>query len=273
MIVGKKIKLLIAVLLCCAFAEVQSQGRPAMGRQKWPLVEFNKTWHNWGFHFAPGITHHITRAHEKQIGSTAEKVELEPKGRISGYFEFGAYHFLFGAGRFLNYMDYSVAYKILKGKEAMTGSFGNGEGKFTDHYALLNFNVNNVWQLTNFSFLQNSIGVNADYAFTSNMEYGNPALGETLTERKPIITQLHYRIGYGFKLSSKWFMIPTIEVPILTVYEWDTFNPSTYFFNSRYLPIIFSIRFAWLRSKRNMDCPPVYAPKGQEQMQDRYNTQ
>ncbi len=56
-------------------------------------------------------------------------------------------------------MDYGLAYKSLRGKERNSGL------KFGDHYIEGHINLNNRIKVSRSSFLQNSIGLDAEYAF------------------------------------------------------------------------------------------------------------
>ena len=59
------------------------------------------------------------------------------------------------------------------------------------------------------------------------------------------------------KFKKKFFIIPTIESPFLTLKKWEQGKSSYGVFNSRYRPLIFKIRFIWLKTPGKGDCPPV----------------
>jgi len=65
----------------------------------------------------------------------------------------------------------------------------------------------------------------------------------------------HLKVGYGFKVKKTLFVIPTMESPFLTLKKWEQ-GKSTYgIFNSRYRPLIFKVRFIWLKKLGKGKCP------------------
>ncbi len=215
-------------------------GQDLFTRKKKALVQY-RTYRRGGWMFAPGITYMWGRK------TKDEKRDITQKGRIAVYAEVGRFQIFKDEGNVFNYFDYSLAYKRLSGTEEFAGS----KAVFKQNYILGNFNVNNIWQRGDYTFIQNSLGVNLDYKFMEKYESngsGSDNTGRTLFS-------LHYKIGYGIKARGNLFIIPSIEVPILNVMEWEK-GKSTYgIFSSRYKPIIFSIRFAFLRKRNMMSCP------------------
>ena len=133
---------------------------------------------------------------------------------------------------------------------------------------LFTFNVNNIIQLTDYTFIQNSIGVNFDWKFLQKYETnGSPY---AINNTGAFILSLHYKLGYGIKVTDQLFIIPTLETPILNGIKWEN-GKSTYgIFSSRYRPLIFSVRFAWLRKPDRGGCPPVYGPDGDSDKQQQH---
>ena len=71
-------------------------------------------------------------------------------------------------------MDYSLAFKQIKGKESYTGEMmlesnssslytTQGKGRYGHSYVTANLNLNNIIQHRDYEFFQNSIGLNLDY--------------------------------------------------------------------------------------------------------------
>jgi hypothetical protein len=108
--------------------------------------------------------------------------------------------------------------------------------------------------LGSYSFLQNSLGFNVDFRFSDKRNNHANTLGHTQADPSRLLAQLHYKIGFGYKLNEKWFIIPTLETPILNLFQWDKFKSTDPMFSSRYRPIILTIRFAWLRKTGPGDC-------------------
>lgn len=195
-----------------------------------------------GWYFSPGITYMLPQKFSliKDVnGSSSGK----PRGRLGLYLEFGRYHIL-KYSKWFKYLDYGISYKSLRGKDLSVG------GKFGDHFIVAHFNLNHVKQFSDYNFLQNTIGINADFGIIRNIGGIAPS--------NPVV-QLHYKLGYGFKVNSKLIIIPAIETPILNGLPWERGKSTLGYFNSRYRPLILSVRFLFLRLKREKKCIPVPA--------------
>jgi hypothetical protein len=200
-----------------------------------------------------------------QGNDTTYNVTFDPAGKIGLYLEAGRYH-IFKYGYLFAYMDYSLAFKKFKGTEKFTGEYlqegsttpfasTEGNGAFKHSYLTGNINLNNVVQLNDYEFWQNSLGLNIDYRIGGASSYSGNTAFQNPNDPAKFMMQLHYRLGYGFKWTDRLFVIPMIETPILSVFSWDNGKSSYEMFSSRYRPLIFTIRFAWLR-KSSWDCPP-----------------
>ncbi len=227
-------------------------------RKNRPLMDLNGNYSMNGWILSPGLTYMWPNKITWLGGQ--KKEDTVARGRIGLYLEIGRYHIFPEGGAFFNYMDYSIAYKRLSGSEEISDL----KSKFKKNYVSGNFNINNIYQLGDRHFLQNSIGINIDYQLWEN---GTPSPVNT----KKLLFCIHYRIGYGIKLTEKLFVIPTLETPIINLRQWEK-GKSTYgiFNNSRYRPIVFSCRFAWLKSPSRANCPPVYVNPGDKAKQDQH---
>lgn len=247
-------------------------GQHTYKRKNFPLVDLsNGPYKLSGWHIAPGASYTLTRfANREQTlynyNDTSYKVTFDPAGRLGLYLEAGRFH-IFRYGVLFNYMDYSLAFKQIRGKESFTGALlqesssstlltTEGNGSFSHSFVTGNFNLNNIWQINDLEFIQQSIGLNLDYRIIN----GGGQSGNTLLQSPAMpgrfLAQLHYKIGYGIKWTDRFFVIPTLETPILSFATWDNGRSTYNVFSSRYRPIYLTIRFAWLR-KRSNDCPPV----------------
>ncbi|CAG5078538.1 hypothetical protein [Parvicella tangerina] len=238
-------KNLLTILLCLGILNSFAQHT---NRQKKDLLNLSAIKHS-GWMLAPGLTYMIPF---KPKGDEAP--EVDPAGKLAVYFELGRWHLFPGGGNVFNYYDYSLAYKRLSGREEI----GDIKGQFKQNYVLGNFNINNIIQLTDYTFIQNSLGVNLDYKFSEKYEPATET--STLDNTKRLLFSLHYKIGYGIKVTKNLFIIPTLETPILNGREWEKGRSDYGILSSRYRPLIFSVRFAWTRKPGKGDCPPVYDP-------------
>jgi hypothetical protein len=236
-----------------------------------------------GFHFAPGLTYMLPPfgKKEKEIsrsGDTVLNADMKGKGKIGFYFEAGMYHLL-KYSRFFRYLDWSIAYKNLKGAQdaTYTTSIESSSTQLTNaqvtnafkyNFLLANVNLNHIWQIGHYSFIQNAIGLNFDYALGKNQQNAYGITQESSFNRT--IFALHYKLGYGFKVNTKLFIIPAIETPILNISPFEKGKSTIGVFDMRYRPLILTVRIAWLRKPSPNKCPPVYGPEGDKDRQDKY---
>ena len=114
---------------------------------------------------SPGLTYMYPSRIKYLNDSTEKDDNVNPNGRIALYLEAGRYQIFYNGGRILNYMDYSLAYKRLSGTEKYNANERKSKAIFKQNFLLANFNINNIIQLTDYTFIQNSIGVNFDWKF------------------------------------------------------------------------------------------------------------
>ena len=233
----RKSILLIIFLSTCIIGNSQD----IFGRRKKDLVEY-RTYKMGGWMFAPGLTYTPARIPK------SEERDINPNGRLAVYAEVGRFQIFYEGGNFFNYFDYSLAYKRLSGSE----KYNDLKSVFKQNFVLANVNLNNIIQLGDYTFIQNSIGANLDYKFSEMYDNVNGSGNENTNN---LLFSLHYKFGYGIKAKNNLFIIPSIEVPILNALEWEN-GKSTYgIFSSRYKPIIFSVRFAFLKKRGRNACP------------------
>ena len=211
-----------------------------------------------GWHFSPGLTYMIGYTNEDEDKS----YDLKPLGTPGYYLEIGLEHVFKQRKKVFHYFDYSLGVKhfggrektVLKDKSDSTSNFNFGA-------AFARVDIHNVWQLSKWNFIDQSIGLNLDYTVYGGNHNTYTTHGTEDYQQK-FLTQLHYSIGWGIKPRDGFFIIPTIKTPILTAWNWRGLNPSHRWFSSKYQPIIFSVKIAWLFVKR--DCPAVYDPSGKK---------
>ena len=229
-------------------------------RKNMPLVDFNGSFKMKHFYFSPGLTYMLPNEISKLGGNNLDNINAN--GRIGFIIEAGMYHIFEGGGNVFNYMDYGLSYKKLSGSEINRSN----KSIFKQRYLSLNYNINNIKQLTSRRFIQSSIGANLDYKlFENNKDLITPE------NTKRLLFSFHLKLGYGMKFQNRLFVIPTIETPIINIKEWEK-GKSTYgIFNSRYRPILIKIRILWLKRSSGLDClTPKLNPEDQNRYQNNY---
>lgn len=196
-----------------------------------------------GWLFAFGITEMKPQTFSF-VKSFFSDTTYTPASRTGLYLEVGRYK-LFEYYSVFRYMDYGLCYKGLRGKERQN------DLKFGDHFISGYFNLNNTVNIGKYAYWGNTLGINADYAIIRNIDQP--------TIPKAFQTAIHYKISFGYKATKRLVIIPAVETPILTLYPFYYGASSMKYLNSRYRPLIFSIKFLFLRPIVDV-CPPVYTP-------------
>lgn len=224
-----------------------------------------------GFYFAPGITYALARFNDKEEtvfsnADTSYTALFDPAGRIGLYLEAGWFHAT-SDPIILDYWDFGLAYKQLKGSEAFAGTFmaGDsiaqfaGEGGFNDQHLTLHANANKLFQLRDYQFIQFSLGANLDWRFGTAHDYTADFTTLNRWAFPPEFTgQVHAKLGYGFKLTKQLMVIPALETPVFSLQPADEGHfGQLQWFSSTYRPLILSVRFLFLRYPKGWECPPV----------------
>lgn len=216
-----------------------------------------------------GPTYTFTRLKNETIGIQDPSLgnfqyTHDPSGRLGIFAEIGFVHFnmkepKYKFGRFIDYIDYGIGFKLFGGHEttaidrldSIGGVVGTtiGEGEFYNGYANLRFGVHKLQYLnkTKNIFLDHSLGVNADFiVLPGNQDYKLPVLPFTQHFDDGLKVQLHYDLGFGIRLKKGQYLIPGVQLPILGIHEWNGGNPSINWFSSKYYPALFHIKYIYL---------------------------
>ncbi len=260
----RRLLLLLPLLLCL----LPARGQRLYDRKRPEIIPTDGKMRRGGLYLAPGITYTLTRFNDDEEtvfenADTSYKATYDPSGRIGLYIEAGWFH----ASRdplIVDYWDFGLAYKQLKGSESFTGVFTRGdssavvqgEGSFSEQYLVAHVNANKFIQTGDYQFVQLSLGVNADYSLGSSREHSGDPVLNAHDFPPDLIGQLHFKAGYGFKVSQRLLIIPAIETPIFSVVPEDQGFGQLQWFSSLYRPLIFSVRFLFLRYPKGFDCPP-----------------
>lgn len=180
--------------------------------------------------------------------------------------------FLVEVGRFtmtyskiVPYIDYGFLFKLIRGTEDYSGYLSEADNQnstlisqstasFSNYYVSAFFNANNTIRVSEFGFIQNSLGLNLDYRVIETVKGTAPSFPTSQTTSEVFLVQLHYKLGYGFRLDKKHYLTFTLETPILTAYPWDSGKSTIAFFDSRYRPVLFSVRLMFLNANSRPNC-------------------
>lgn len=255
-----------------------------------PLYKYQGFYKLTGFHFTAGATYNMTRTkplettYSNQTGDTSLNQSLMPRGKLGYYVKVGALHIFRKKRKVFHYIDYGIGVKHFGGIEefnadliinragVINSSVIEGKGNFDLGYAFLDFNINNVIQISEYNWIQNSIGFNLDYQIYGGGQYSGAMSTAPQDYQQKFKADIHYKLGLGIKLVKGMYLVPAIETPIFTAFGWRNGHPSIHWFGSTYQPLIVSLTFAFLLKKNPEDCPPVYSPGDQNRSDSYQNT-
>ena len=240
-----------------------------------------------GIQVSLGPTYTFTKLgqeeNEFQGADTLFRYNHEAKGRIGAFAEIGMVHITRRPRKIIHYYDWGLGFKIYGGRELSSAKIYddrdtlignlNGEGQFYNGYLYGRFDVHNVFQMTPHLFLDNSIGVNGDYMILlGNQAYSGFHIPTNEKFQENLTVNLHYSLGLGIKprIDKGFFFIPSIELPVLGIYEWNGGTPAFDWFSSKYYPVMLRLKFVWLFRKNPDDCPPVETNERDRQQADEY---
>lgn len=238
----------------------------------------------YGLQFQFGPTYTLTRLHDKSyptygpLDGVDGSFTQNPSGRLGFYAELGMAHFpkkrsklsLWLKTVLVSYYDWGLGYKHIGGRELTSVErFGSlpltSRGDFYNGFVYGRFSLHKNIHMGKTFFLDNGLGINVDYKIVN----GAPSYdGEVPGQRSmhdPLIVQLHYSLGFGFKLKRGSYFIPGIRTPILGYQKarGDAGskayfgNPAYRWFSSKYWPIYPHIKFIYLFEKKAKGCPAV----------------
>lgn len=208
-----------------------------------------------GWHASLGLTYMVGNS----ANDNGQEYNLTPSGLPGYYLEGGMEHIFKQIKKAFHYVDWGIGVKHYGGIEKYELDPVVDRGAFNFGSAFARADIHNVWQLSKYNFIDQSLGFNIDYRIYGGKDkqaegnYLSPLPSDNQTK---LVGQLHYSIGFGYKVKDGLFFVPTIQTPVLTFLDFNDFNPSHKWFNSRYQPVIFTVKMAWLWPKKG--CPKVF---------------
>lgn len=194
--------------------------------------------------------------------------KAKPTGKFGLFAELGM--FKMNDKKFINYKDYGLSYKWFRGGEDFESqTFLNSnlfssqqtKGSYSSHSASANFNLGHRYDATDKRFFVNGLGLNVDYFFIKSRAGGGSIIGKPHDFVSDFVAEIHYFFGVGFKTGKRLIVMPMIETPIFAIYEFNHIKSTHDYFNTRSRPLIFKVRFMFLK-KGSKSCPAVYNPMG-----------
>lgn len=267
---------LLPILIVLSIYPMATSAQGLMDRKRPDLIPLDGQARRIGFYLAPGFTYTLPRFKDSEeevfrSGDTTYLATYDPNGRLGLYAE-GGISWYTRDPVIVDYLDLGIAYKNLRGRESVQGRYTiadtaaelAGEGEFAERLLTVHFNANKFIPTWRYQFVQLSLGANADYRLGSAYTHTADSALNAHAFPPDLWGQVHFKVGYGFKLTGRLFVIPSIETPVFSVVpEDDGRFGQLQWFSSEYRPLIFSVRFLFLRARKGFDCPPPIKHKGQ----------
>ncbi|MEN9445752.1 MAG: hypothetical protein RL728_264 [Bacteroidota bacterium] len=226
---------------------------------------------NTGLQVSVGPTYTYGKSKNIDIDSRTT-FNIIPEGRLGFYGDIGTAYFTPSDrkgiwGRLVKYTDWGIGAALFGGKESLsylnkttnvTTFFGNG--KFYQYSLVGRLTFHHMFYIPKTGvFMDNGLGFNVNYTglnFSSyslkDEELQKAGIKQVFADR--LMGQLHYNVGFGFRLKRGSYCIPSVQLPIVGIYEWNQGSPRFNWFSSQYLPVIFKVKFVRLFTKHTGGC-------------------
>lgn len=262
----QKLVYILALVFALGLQETMAQATQYRGKRA-PAFEVGHSFNNQGWYILPGITHTLGFAHTERdrIGPDSSVVTTHnPAGQMGAFLQLGRFHVW--ENRFFQLFDYGLDVRWLRGVHNRTRDyrFGDeevnwmameGNGRFSDLWLGATTNLSHVSRIGNGVFITNAIGANLNYALVRGTRAEGAYEGTQTFEPPVFAAQLHYRLGVGFPLGNGWYIMPTIETPILGIFAWNGGHPSMRYFDTYYQPLLIGINIMKLDRMKMKPCP------------------
>ena len=231
---------------------------------------------NDGIQFSVGATFLIPGQDRKGaqdlLTGQRESYSINPSGRLGYSAELGFAHFPKWKGipikflrksRIWDYFDWGLGYKVFSGQEStridisdaagelVASEEGNGDFDLKMYSARLSAHSliyigKKKIDKARKHFIDNAFGVNFEYRpNTADTVYNSGVTSFPLPHefQGAYNLQFHYSLGIGVRFNRAWMMIPTLEVPLIGIHEWNGVHGKWNWFSSQFWPVLFKLKF------------------------------
>ena len=259
------------ILFICVFVSLSSFGQRKRKKDMMGGARDYRPLSNTGLQVSIGPTYTYGKSTNLDIDSRSS-LNIQPNGRIGFYGDIGTAYFTPSDrkgiwGLLVKYTDWGIGFSVIGGTEEiqnfskitnLTSDFAYG--KFYHYSVVGRLTFHHMFYIPKTGvFMDNGIGGDINYRLLKQSSYSvtNEKLvqnGITQSFADPFIANIHYNIGFGFRLKRGSYCIPSVQLPIIGLYEWNQGSPRFDWFSSQYLPIIFKLKFVRLFTKHTGGC-------------------
>lgn len=258
-----------ATLILTTFLSIHASTLGQMNKDLFPL---GREYRRAGFYINPELTYLLpigTSSYSKTQDTLNYDFDVSGSGKLGYGIELG-YFYSFKKPRLIHFIEGGIGYRKFSGKADHQGTLRipsdtinfNSENKINVSLGQVSIRATHVKQLKRYSFISNSLGVNVNYLVNEKYERSNTYPSQFDTFVGKFSGQIHYQIGFGYRVSKHVVLIPSLETTLLQVYSFDEIRSGFDFFSHGYQPLIFKLRVLLLRKDPiNCNAPRFDGPQ------------
>jgi len=157
---------------------------------------------------------------------------------------------------------------LVQGSEPNIPSTVFGEGNFSQDHVRAHFNLNKAIPINGHLFVTQAIGVDFEYRVIDKAPYvHNTYLLDSLeispfnvfSPEESFSGHIHYKAGVGYKTGPASWLLLSLETPIQTIVPFDGVRSRQDIFNTKYRPVIVSLKYMWASRRPDRTCSPSKA--------------
>lgn len=236
------------------------------------LFPLDRQYRRSGFYINPELTYLLpigTTKNTEAADTLTYQYEVNGSGKIKYGIELG-YFYSFKKSKIVHFVEGGIGYRAFAGEAEHKGTLflpsdtTNFSSSNTINYNLaqISLRATHVKQLKRYSFISNSLGLNANYAISEKFDRSSSYPNNFDTFTNSFNGFLTYQIGFGYRITKHTILIPSIETTLLQVFPIDEVGSNFQFFSHDYHPIIFKLRIMLLRKDPvNCNAPSFKGPQ------------
>lgn len=233
------------------------------------IFPLNRNYYSNGFYFTPSLNYNLSWDKTSESYSNQDSVysyQSSAEGDLGFGIEIGLFQ-SFEKPIFFHYIEGGLAFRQYSGSANHTGQLFisdtlrnsyQSENTFTHQHLIATFRAARADQIGKYTFLHSAIGVQANYLFSNQAKRESDYPYSFEEFPKDITAKAHLQFGLGIRLTELVLFVPSVEIPFLNLYPFDGFESRFQAFSNLHQPIIFNLKFMFLR-KNLMNCnAPTY---------------
>ena len=227
------------------------------------ILEVDNAHRNSGWYIGLGPTYMLPSTGEKSVADTLANGQIltsvfNPKGRMKWNFELGGYH-IFDRG-FIHYIDYGASYRTFEVVEEFQRSLNTQPDPTLSSGVLglkqsmvgVNIGINRLMAINKYFFVLHNLHLNGNYRLSHTATVSGDIAQYDRSNN--FSGDLSYKLGVGFRTRTG-LLVASGSIPLLATYDTEQILSRREIFQFKYHPLVFSLRYMWLRKQPDLKCP------------------